>query len=158
MKWRLNVRTDKIDDEAAIWVSSSGCVEKRLSVWQGNRAEGGRQSTSVGVGVAEIEDRREITVYGGSGRGRAYKDEEAEWEKKINEDVMAHIFYTIHSPSQITSQTWSSEDCKWARTKPLKTRHEVVPALTRPTLWTRYRFVVPSAFTSPKQRQVCFFF
>lgn len=102
MKGRQNVRTDEIDNEAAIGVSSSGCVEKRLSVWQGNRAEGGWEATSVGVGVAKIEDRREITVYGGSGSGRggAYKNQEANWEKKINEDVvMAHIFYCIQSHS-----------------------------------------------------------
>lgn len=56
--------TGEVDDEAAIGVPPSGHLEEGLAVGRGDGAEGGRQAAGVGVGVAEIEDGREMTWRG----------------------------------------------------------------------------------------------
>lgn len=86
--WRLNVRTDEIDNEAAIVYLPAGAW-KDVSLCSGGIGPkvADKLATSVGVIVPKVKDRREITIYGGSCQSRAYK-EEAKREKKINEDVV----------------------------------------------------------------------
>lgn len=74
----LCVRTDEVDDEAAVAVPAGGRAEEGPAVGRRRGPEEGRQPARVRVGVAEVEHGREVAVAGRARRDLQQEQHEGE--------------------------------------------------------------------------------